>query len=113
MLLVVLMLLLLMIMMKITVVVVVVLLLLVLRYTFPLSSNLPRYFLSPSLPASLPSPTQLSTRVHTLQVENRQSYDTNPIYAIMHESIYLSGDGVEGPSGWSAERVLAEDPEVR
>ena len=46
------------------------------------------------------------------QVENRQSYDTNPIYAIMHESIYVSGDGVEGPSGWSAERVLAEDAEV-
>ncbi|CAN0530558.1 unnamed protein product [Ectocarpus sp. 12 AP-2014] len=31
----------------------------------------------------------------------------------MHESIYLSGDGVEGPSGWSAERVLAQDPEAR
>ncbi|CAM9394352.1 unnamed protein product, partial [Ectocarpus fasciculatus] len=46
------------------------------------------------------------------EVENRQSYDTNPIYAIMHESIYLSGDGVEGPSGWSAERVLAQDPEA-
>lgn len=47
------------------------------------------------------------------QVENRQPYDTNPLYAIMHESIYISGDGVEGPSGWSAERVLAEDAEVR
>eukprot|EP00752_Nemacystus_decipiens_P011409 g10133.t1 len=46
------------------------------------------------------------------EVENNQRYDTNPIYAIMHESIYISGDGVEGPSGWSAERVLAEDAEV-
>ncbi|CAM9563167.1 unnamed protein product [Scytosiphon promiscuus] len=45
-------------------------------------------------------------------VENRQSYDTNPIYAILHESIYLSGEGVEGPSNWAAERVLAEDSEV-
>ncbi|CAN0266825.1 unnamed protein product, partial [Laminaria digitata] len=46
------------------------------------------------------------------EVENRQAYDTNPLYAIMHESIYISGDGVAGPSGWSAETLLTEDPEV-
>ncbi|CAN0088455.1 unnamed protein product, partial [Sphacelaria rigidula] len=46
------------------------------------------------------------------EVENRQPYDTNPIYAILHESIYLRGEGVAGPSAWSAERVLSEDPEV-
>lgn len=45
-------------------------------------------------------------------MENRQPYDTNPIYAILHESIYLRGEGVTGPSAWSAERVLSEDPEV-
>lgn len=49
---------------------------------------------------------------HRHQVENRQAYDTNPLYAIMHESIYLSGVGVEGPSSWAAQRVLAEDEDV-
>lgn len=35
------------------------------------------------------------------------------MYAILHESIYLRGEGVSGPSNWSAERVLSDDPEVR
>ncbi|CAM9536971.1 unnamed protein product [Discosporangium mesarthrocarpum] len=47
------------------------------------------------------------------EVENRQAFDTNPIYAIMHESIYCSSKGFSGPSMWSAERVLGADPEVK
>ncbi|CAM9603465.1 unnamed protein product [Choristocarpus tenellus] len=45
-------------------------------------------------------------------VENRQPFDTNPIYALLHESIYCAGEGFNGPSDWSAERVLKNDPEV-
>ncbi|CAN0441678.1 unnamed protein product, partial [Ectocarpus sp. 8 AP-2014] len=40
------------------------------------------------------------------EVENRQPYDTNPIYAIMHESIYNTGNGKAGTPGWPAERDL-------
>jgi pimeloyl-ACP methyl ester carboxylesterase len=40
-------------------------------------------------------------------VENTQPFDTNPIYAILHESIYCQ----EFASNWSAERVRAEYPE--
>lgn len=39
--------------------------------------------------------------------ENALSFDTNPIYAILHESIYCQ----ETASNWSAERVRAEYPE--
>eukprot|EP01098_Paradermamoeba_levis_P000924 TRINITY_DN1104_c0_g1_i2.p1 TRINITY_DN1104_c0_g1~~TRINITY_DN1104_c0_g1_i2.p1 ORF type:complete len:511 (+),score=168.76 TRINITY_DN1104_c0_g1_i2:226-1533(+) len=41
-------------------------------------------------------------------VENEQQYETNPIYAILHEAIYCQ----EGEaSNWSAERVKKEYPE--
>jgi hypothetical protein len=40
-------------------------------------------------------------------VEDIQPFDTNPIYAILHESIYCQ----ESASGWSAERVRKEYPE--
>ncbi|MEP6896534.1 MAG: alpha/beta fold hydrolase, partial [Chloroflexota bacterium] len=40
-------------------------------------------------------------------VENIQPFDTNPIYAILHESIYCQ----EAASNWSAERVRGEYPE--
>jgi pimeloyl-ACP methyl ester carboxylesterase len=40
-------------------------------------------------------------------VENAQRFDTNPIYAILHEAIYAQGQA----SHWSAERVRAEYPE--
>lgn len=40
-------------------------------------------------------------------VENAQHYETNPIYAILHEACYCEG----AASRWSAERVRAEYPE--
>jgi pimeloyl-ACP methyl ester carboxylesterase len=39
--------------------------------------------------------------------ENSLSFDTNPIFAILHEAIYCQGNA----SNWSAARVLAEFPE--
>lgn len=39
--------------------------------------------------------------------ENALSFDTNPIYAILHESIYCQEDA----SNWSAQRVRSEFPE--
>lgn len=40
-------------------------------------------------------------------VDAMTSYDTNPIYALLHEAIYLQG----AASRWSADRVRAEFPE--
>ena len=40
-------------------------------------------------------------------VENAQHFDTNPIYAILHEPIYCEGT----VGNWSAERVRADFPE--
>jgi pimeloyl-ACP methyl ester carboxylesterase len=40
-------------------------------------------------------------------VENLQSFDTNPIFAILHEAIYCQ----QAASAWAAERMLAEYPE--
>ncbi len=40
-------------------------------------------------------------------VENMQNFETNPIYAILHEACYCQGEA----SRWSAERVRAEYPE--
>lgn len=40
-------------------------------------------------------------------MENALSFDTNPIYAILHESIYAQ----QFATNWSAERVRAEHPE--
>ncbi|KAK9279410.1 hypothetical protein L1049_013089 [Liquidambar formosana] len=37
--------------------------------------------------------------------ENWLGFDTNPLYALMHESIYCQG----APSRWSANRIRAED----
>ncbi len=39
-------------------------------------------------------------------VENAHPFETNPIYAILHEAIYCQGDA----SRWAAERVRAEFP---
>jgi pimeloyl-ACP methyl ester carboxylesterase len=41
------------------------------------------------------------------QVERMQSFDTNPIYAILHEAIYCQNEA----SRWSAQRVLGEYPQ--
>ncbi|EIN07309.1 alpha/beta-hydrolase [Punctularia strigosozonata HHB-11173 SS5] len=44
----------------------------------------------------------------TLQlVQEKQSYDGNPIYAILHEPIYCQGHA----SNWAAARVIAKHPE--
>lgn len=40
-------------------------------------------------------------------VEHAQHYETNPIFALLHEAIYMEG----AASNWSAERVRAEFPE--
>ena len=37
--------------------------------------------------------------------EDVHSFDTNPLYACLHESIYCNGGG---PSAWAAERVFNE-----
>jgi hypothetical protein len=41
-------------------------------------------------------------------LENKQPFDTNPLYAILHEAIYCQQEA----SGWSAERVRAGYPEL-
>ncbi|KAJ4365609.1 hypothetical protein N0V83_008229 [Neocucurbitaria cava] len=46
------------------------------------------------------------TRPTVLALEGAQSWDTNVIYALLHEPLYCLGDG--GKSGWSAERMLQE-----
>jgi len=40
-------------------------------------------------------------------VQNYNSFDTNPIFAILHEPIYAQGDA----SGWCADRLRGEFPE--
>ncbi len=40
-------------------------------------------------------------------LENVQSFDTNPMYAVLHEAIYCQGQA----SRWAAERVRGEFPE--
>lgn len=37
--------------------------------------------------------------------EDVHAFDTNPVYAVLHESIYCNGGG---PSDWSAEKALTE-----
>jgi pimeloyl-ACP methyl ester carboxylesterase len=41
-------------------------------------------------------------------VENAQTFETNPIYALLHEAIYCQ----EAASNWSAERVRSEYPQL-
>jgi len=41
-------------------------------------------------------------------VQNLTSYDDNPLFALLQESIYGQG---EGATDWAAERILAEHPE--
>ncbi len=43
------------------------------------------------------------------ELENNQSFDTNPIYAILHEACYCE----QTASRWAAERVRAEYPEFQ
>jgi hypothetical protein len=40
-------------------------------------------------------------------VEQHQSFDSNPIYAVLHEACYTQGSA----SAWSAHRLLSEFPE--
>jgi hypothetical protein len=44
-------------------------------------------------------------------VENAQSFETNPIYALLHESIYCEPG--TGASNWAAERVLQEENSIK
>lgn len=41
-------------------------------------------------------------------IEEYMRFDTNPIFALLHESIYADGSGA---TGWAAERVRSEFPE--
>jgi pimeloyl-ACP methyl ester carboxylesterase len=47
------------------------------------------------------------TRPTVMALEAAQSYDTNVIYALLHEPLYCQGE----PSNWPAERLLAKNPE--
>jgi pimeloyl-ACP methyl ester carboxylesterase len=47
------------------------------------------------------------TRPTVLALENAQSWDTNVIYALLHEPLYCQGEA----SSWSAERLLENYPE--
>ncbi|KAG5190596.1 proline iminopeptidase [Tribonema minus] len=44
-------------------------------------------------------------------VENAQAFDTNPIYTLLHEPIYM-WDGAAAAPRWSAQRVLEADAAV-
>jgi hypothetical protein len=41
------------------------------------------------------------------ELENKQPFDTNPIYALLHEAIYCQHEA----SNWSADRIRAAYPE--
>jgi len=64
------------------------------------------YLLEQALPPGGPDdgPSYLFLR----GVEAQQAFDTNPIYAVLHEAIYCEG----AASAWSAERVRGEFPEL-
>jgi pimeloyl-ACP methyl ester carboxylesterase len=47
------------------------------------------------------------TRPTVMAIEAAQSYDTNVIYALLHEPLYCEGQA----SNWSAERLLEQNPE--
>ena len=47
------------------------------------------------------------TRPTVLALEHAQSWDTNVIYALLHEPLYCQGEA----SNWSAERLLEKFPE--
>ncbi|KAL8736775.1 MAG: hypothetical protein Q9166_000141 [cf. Caloplaca sp. 2 TL-2023] len=49
------------------------------------------------------------TRPTLAQFENTQPFDNFPLYALVHEIIYLQGNNA---SNWSADRVMKEYPEV-
>ena len=57
--------------------------------------------------AFIPGTSTLSTNF-LRAVERAQPFDTNPIYALLHESIYLDGPGVS--SSWAAGQALQDDP---
>ncbi|KAF1843716.1 alpha/beta-hydrolase [Cucurbitaria berberidis CBS 394.84] len=49
------------------------------------------------------------TRPTVLAIEQAQSWDTNVIYALLHEPLYCQGEGEA--ANWSAERLLKNFPE--
>lgn len=69
------------------------------------NANLPLYYLLESAFVEVNGTKQLSYAFLN-QMQQEQSYLTNPIYAILHESIYCQGDA----SKWSAHRVRQQYP---
>lgn len=49
------------------------------------------------------------TRPVVIALEQAQSWDTNVIYALLHEPLYCQGESE--PSNWSAQRLLEKFPE--
>ncbi|PMJ91438.1 alpha/beta fold hydrolase [Vibrio sp. 10N.261.55.A7] len=66
-------------------------------------ANLPLYYLLESAFIEVNGTKQLSYSFLN-QMQQEQGYLTNPIYAILHESIYCQGDA----SDWSAHRVRSQ-----
>ena len=56
--------------------------------------------------AFLPGPVEEFSQAFLRGVENLQSFDTNPLYAILHESCYAQGK----PTAWSAHRTRQSFP---
>lgn len=69
------------------------------------SLNSLHYLLERAFEPSASQPQLSYYFLHAL--ENILGFNTNPIYALLHEAIYCSGK----KSNWSAERILSEFPE--
>ena len=48
------------------------------------------------------------TRPTVMAIEGNEGFDSNVIYALLHQPLYCSGPGIA--SNWSAERILSENP---
>ncbi|MBL8512617.1 MAG: alpha/beta fold hydrolase [Betaproteobacteria bacterium] len=53
--------------------------------------------------------TRALDRNFLVRFEHAQAFDTNPIYTLLHEGCYVQ----DGPTNWSAQRILAEFAEFR
>jgi len=59
-------------------------------------------------PASRPGEPELLTDVFLGEIARQVSFADDPLYAVLHESIYAQGEATD----WSAARVLAARPEL-
>lgn len=59
-------------------------------------------------PSSRPGDAELLTDVFLGEVARQVSFADDPLYAVLHESIYAQGEA----TGWAAAGVLAERPEL-